>query len=119
MYKNKFIKFKTRQEKLQGNRGFIDLNEIKPDTNDEVSKITDTLTQLNIQIHRYLDDSLDIWQEHIGVFVGSTDCNTMQYLSESDGDKFVKFMMTQKTFRLMMITKARLIKRRDFLTYQM
>jgi len=113
MYKNKFIKVKTREE----NSGFTNLSEIRPGT-DEIAKITDTLSQLDNTIYRYLDDCLDIWQEHIWVFVGSSDCNTLQYLSESDGDKFVKFMMTQKTFRLMMIAKTRLIKRRDFLTYQ-
>lgn len=82
---------------------------------EEIELIDNTLVQLYEQMDRYLDDAKLIWDEHIKDFIKSTDCNTMHYLTEYDSDKFLKFMATQRTFTIMIMTKTRLIDRKMYL----
>jgi hypothetical protein len=98
------------------NNGFMDLNSLQSvKTSDEIDIINNSLYHLQDAIQQYMDDARAIWDNHVKIFIQSHDCNTLQYLSDCDDQKFVTFMTTQKTFKLMMIAKSRLNNRKAYL----
>ena len=106
-------------KKQKEDDSFMDLNSFQSTKNmEEIELIDNTLVDLQENIYQYINDSQKIWDEQIKTFLRTDDCNTLQYLSVNDDDKFVEFMLTQKTFKIMMIAKARLNRRRDYLMYQ-
>lgn len=116
MSNNKKFYIKKQKE----DDGFMDLNSLQSTKNvEELEIIDETLNQLKQNITRYIEISKDIWDEHIESFLLSSNCNTLQHLSENDNNKFVQFMFTQKTFKLMLIAKTRLIKRREYIVRHM
>lgn len=111
-------KFYVKKQKEDDS--FMDLNSFQSSKHmEELEMIDETLNHLRDNITRYMEVSRDIWDEQIESFLQSNDCNTLQYLSEYDGNKFMQFMLTQKTFKLMLIAKIRLVKRREYLIRHM
>jgi len=107
-------------KKAKEDDGFMDLNSLQSvKLMDEINIIDNTLNSLQESICQYIDDSRDIWNEQLRTFIQSSDCNTLQRMTEYDENAFIIFMTTQKTYRLMMIAKSRLNKRKEYLIGQM
>lgn len=107
-------------KKSKKDDSFMDLNSLQSiKLMDEINMIDNTLGSLQETIQQYISDSKEIWNEQLITFIQSSDCNTLQRMCEYDENKFIIFMTTQKTYRLMMIAKSRLNKRKEYLTNQM
>lgn len=107
-------------KKQKEDDSFLDLYSLKSaKIVEEIELIDKTLIELRQNLYKYIDDSREIWDEQISGFLQSDDCNTLHYLSQNEGDKFIHFMVTQKTFKLMMISETRLNKRRKYLVNHM
>lgn len=106
-------------KKSKEDDSFMDLNSLQSvKIMDEINMIDNTLVSLQETIQQYIDDSIEIWNEHLKTFIQSSDCNTLQFMFERDMNKFIIFMTTQKSYRLMMIAKLRLNKRKEYLMHQ-
>lgn len=81
----------------------------------ELMSIGASIHHLNKSMQKYIDDSKYLWDETVLPFIESADCNTLHNLRHDDYDKFIKFMMEQHTYKLMIESKKRLIKRKEYL----
>jgi len=82
---------------------------------DEITIIDLTLEHLEITMNNYLDDVHQIWETEMIPFINSPDCLVFKYLGERDFDKFLNFMLTQDTFKLIIIAQERLKKRKNYI----
>lgn len=82
---------------------------------DELALIDSTLEHLEITMNQYLDDVHQIWELEFIPFLNSPECMVFKYLGEHDFKKFLNFMLTQDTFKLIKIAQSRLKKRRMIL----
>lgn len=82
---------------------------------DEITLIDLTINQLEMTMDKYFDDIYQLWETEFVPFLNSPDCLVFDHLEEYDFNKFLKFMSTQDTFKLMNLTMSRLKKRRNYL----
>lgn len=66
-------------------------------------------------MNKYINDAIMIWNTEIVPFMNSNDCYVLDKLNNRDYNKFIEFMKTQKTYKLMTISKQRLEQRLDYL----
>lgn len=81
----------------------------------ELEAIDLAMLSLCGEIQKYLDDSKNLWDNVFVPFIDTRDCMTLQKLSKNDYRVFLNFMSTQKVYRIMMISKARLERRKKYL----
>ncbi len=81
----------------------------------ELSLINTTLGHLEITLNKYLDDVHELWEMVMVPFLNSPECLVFKYLGECDFKKFLEFMLTQDTFKLISLSQCRLKKREKFI----
>ena len=59
-----------------------------------------TIYNLDQEMVRYIEDIKYIWDTKIKCFLLSSDCVTLQYMSEQEYNKFFKFMLNQRTYKI-------------------
>jgi hypothetical protein len=80
--------------------------------NDELCLINETIHNLENEINRYIEESKNMWNNHISKFIKSSDCLIFDYIGINGYEKFMKLMTHQKTYRLMKISLRRLHQRK-------
>jgi PDZ domain-containing secreted protein len=97
--------------------GFMSIDSLyKKSSEYEINKINITLEKLEEEIHRYLQDIINMWNSSFKPFIESSDCFIFNNISDNTNYKnFFDFMCEQKTYKLMAIAKKRLLARREFL----
>jgi hypothetical protein len=93
------------------NNHFIEIKEKM----DELEYIDNTIEELIHTMDRYNEDSYNMWRELIVPFISSADCVILDNIYDDDPTKFIKFMMKQKTYRLMEISFRRLLAKRYYI----
>lgn len=83
----------------------------------KIERIETILDDLVETMKRYVDDVEYIWDKRLSPFVTSGDCMTMQGLIERGFKTFLDFMTSQKTFKIMIVSRNRLLKRKKYLEY--
>jgi hypothetical protein len=81
---------------------------------EELKIIEISIDRLEINMMKYTEDLKYIWETKIKPFVNSTDCN-INFNHKFTFDNFHEFMLTQKTYKFMLLAYNRLIEQRDFL----
>ena len=82
---------------------------------DELTLIDLTLKHLELTMNKYLDDVHQIWETEIVPFINSPECLVFRYLGERDFSKFLNFMLTQNTYKLIVLAKQRLGRRKMYI----
>jgi hypothetical protein len=96
--------------------GFMSIDTLYKKTSDyEINKINKTLENLEIEFNRYIQDVFDLWNTTFKPFIESADCFILNSVSDDTHNNFFNFMCDQKTYKLMIIAKKRLIARREYL----
>jgi len=99
---------------------FIDIRQLQSSSYvRELELIEMNLNKLQETMLRYLEDMISVWDNEIVQFIKSQDCLTLQYLTHYDYNKFIDFMTTQETFKLMRSAKDRLLKRKEIIENKM
>lgn len=80
--------------------------------NAEFENLDIAIDNLYMEMNRYENNVLYIWEEIIIPFINSSDCLTLQYLTNNHYKNFLHFMLKQSTYTLMEITMDRLIDRK-------
>lgn len=73
------------------------------------------LRALSDTMNKYINDCMVIWNNEIVPFMNSNDCYVLDKINIRDYTKFVELMKTQKTYKLMTISKQRLEQRLEYL----
>lgn len=81
----------------------------------ELKRIETAIDHLSSEMYRYHDEMKFIWDEKIGSFISSGDCTTMQNISDRDFKKFMNFMSGSKVYKIMQISRKRLVRRRQYI----
>lgn len=81
----------------------------------ELQKIEDEIDKIDDCIYRYIEDCSYIWDSRIAPFMKSHDCHVMEKLDCVSDNEFVKFMMSQKTFKIMITAHDRLVARKEYI----
>jgi seryl-tRNA synthetase len=82
----------------------------------ELYVINYTISELEESMSNYLTDAKYMWENNIAPFLNSSDCYTLENLKDDDFMTFLKFMMEQRVYKLMLVSHKRLIARRKVLT---
>lgn len=81
----------------------------------EIGRIVTAIRDLEQEMQKYVDHVKYIWTYRIKPFLLSDDCTTFQYMGDQDYNKFLKFMLNQRTYKIMCISMKRLNQRLNYL----
>lgn len=90
-------------------------NNINISTAKELDMINTALIDLDNEIAKYHNNVLHIWKNKIVPFMDSTDCVTLNKLTDRDYDKFLELMMRQSSFKYMINSRQNLVNRQQYI----
>jgi len=107
------------KQNITKNDGFINLDQLQSKQIKEIELIEKSVSQLQEMMRNYMESVKILWNKKIVNFLESQDCMTLQYFTHDDYNKFIDFMMTQETFLLMKEAQIRLLKRKEYINFNM
>lgn len=83
----------------------------------EIELIDEVLEDLERSIGRYLAEVQRLWNEIFVPFIEEEDCLTLSRMSdcETDYNKFLNYMKEQQTYILLVVSRERLHRRREYI----
>jgi hypothetical protein len=87
-------------------------------TDEQLDNLCVMISELENTIREYTEDVRTIWDNVVVPFLSSGDCMTLGNLTTSDYHKFLAFMLSQKTNRIMVSSHARLLEQKTRLDCQ-
>ena len=81
---------------------------------DPLKIIEMSINRLEMNMQKYTDDLKYIWDTKIEPFINSTDCN-INFNQEFTFDNFHNFMLSQKTYKFMLLAYKKLIEQKNML----
>lgn len=96
--------------------GFVDIkNFYNKATDVKVKSIDKSIELLKDTMTRYIDDCVNMWNDEIVLFSKTRDCMILKDLTDKNCIKFLEFMKSQKSYRIMTVSLARLEAKKDYI----
>lgn len=103
-------------ENDQNDIEFMNLDDIGvPASTNSLEQLDLSIEKLNKTLNRYMNDCIQIWTDIIYPFSHTGDCLTLHPLDIRDMSIFLDFMKTQKTYKILITARSRLMEKRQFI----